>query len=494
MSAEDKAIGMYTELFGFAPAAVTKLAGAGSNRHYFRLTPPENVCAVPTVIATIGTDIAENHAFVALARHFATKKLPVPEIYSVAPDGMSYLQQDLGDKSLFSFLSRGTSSGVFDGETSGLLHASMRMLAEVQNFGAEELDWKLCCQQAMDGRMIRWDLNYFKYCFLKQVLPEFSESQLEDEFNRLYEKLLHRAQNADTFMIRDFQSRNVMIAGGIPFLIDFQGGRRGPVEYDVASFLWQAKAGIPAAVRNELIDSYVKHSIALNPDFDETAFRRYLPYFVLFRILQTLGAYGYRGLSEGKPHFLTSIPSALSNLETHMSDCGMAQEFPYLTELARQLPASPRIRETFMRMSVNPFNGLTVTVASFSYKKGIPVDFSGNGGGFVFDCRAVHNPGRYEQYKPLTGRDKAVKDFLENDGEIASFLEHAWSLVDASVNRYIKRAFDSLAVNFGCTGGRHRSVYSAEATARHIAECFPQVRVILCHREQGIFEVIPPSI
>ena len=247
----------------------------------------------------------------------------------------------------------------------------------------------------------------------------------------MHDLLLKHAKRATTFMVRDFQSRNIMLANGsVPYLIDFQGGRRGPVEYDVASFLWQAKAGIPKAVRDAVIDSYVKSARFINPAFDEATFRGVLPYFVLFRILQTLGAYGYRGISEGKSHFMASIPLALANLETHLAEYGLDKEFPYISDLAAMLRSTPVIQEVADRLNVAEYDGLTVTVTSFSYKKGFPADFSGNGGGFVFDCRAVHNPGRYDQYKILTGRDAAVKSFLEEDGEITTFLKMhgGWSM------------------------------------------------------------------
>lgn len=493
MSDEDKLIHLYTDLFGLAPASVTQLAGAGSNRRYFRIISAEGSDIAPSLIGTVGTDAAENRSFIALARHFRQQGLPVPEIFAVSDDAMHYLQEDLGDISLFSMVKSHACTGGFDTAIIDVMGKTIEMLADVQYKGAKGLDWNHCSPKAMDGRMIRWDLNYFKYCFLKQVNSVFSESMLEDEFDKLYETLVHYAMTATTFMVRDFQSRNIMMRANTPYLIDFQGGRRGPAEYDVASFLWQAKAEIPEHIRNLMIDRYVGKVASMNPAFDESEFRRALPYFVLFRIMQTLGAYGYRGLSEGKPHFIASIPHAVSNLKSHIATSGLSKEFPYLAHIADGLSSNRVITDATYLSSIPSFAGLTVTVTSFSYKKGIPVDLSGNGGGFAFDCRGVHNPGRYEQYKALTGRDEAVKTFLEENGEIYSFLNNAWGLVDASVSRYLERGFQSLCVNFGCTGGRHRSVYSADATARHIAATYPQARIVLYHREQGILEIIQPS-
>ena len=493
MPAESLVIELYKETFGHAPAQVTAIAGAGSNRCYFRMVAKDGSPAPASVIGTVGVNHAENAAFIALARHFTQQGLPVPEIIAVSPDGMCYLQSDLGDASLYSLISEDATNGHFTTESIALLEKSVEMLAQVQHYGARGLNWKLCSPEAMDSRMIRWDLNYFKYCFLKQTGLEFDEIKLEDEFERLHDTLMERVANATTFMIRDFQSRNVMISNGKPMLIDFQGGRRGPAEYDLASFLWQAKAHIPDNLRRHLTEHYLHAAIRINPEVNSKAFKTSLPYFVLFRILQTLGAYGFRGLSEGKAHFMSSIPQALSNLESHLREYNISTEFPYLHELTCRLHNTPVMTDLLTQARIKPFCGLTVTVGSFSYKRGLPKDFSGNGGGFVFDCRAVHNPGRYEQYKRLTGRDEPVKAFLEADGEITLFLNNAWGLTDASVERYLKRGFTSLSVNFGCTGGQHRSVYSAEATARHIAEKFPQTRVVLYHREQNILEIITPT-
>lgn len=271
-------------------------------------------------------------------------------------------------------------------------------------------------------------------------------------------------------MVRDFQSRNVMVgADGRLTLIDFQGGRRGPAEYDVASMLWQAKAHIPSELKNQLIDEYISRRKVLDSLFDEGRFRSRLPLLVLLRTLQVLGAYGFRGLVQGKSHFLESIPAGLENLRDVVTD-----EFPELKRIAALLMPPP----------------LKVTVGSFSYKKGLPDDPSGNGGGFVFDCRATHNPGRYVPFQHLTGRDKEVVDFLETDGEILPFLQHATALTDATVERYLQRGFTSLSVWFGCTGGQHRSVYCAEHVARHLNKKYG-VAVALVHREQHIKEELP---
>ncbi len=276
-------------------------------------------------------------------------------------------------------------------------------------------------------------------------------------------------------MYRDFQSRNVMLKDDTPWFIDFQGGRKGPFYYDVASFLWQAKAGFPQSLREELIGVYIDALRKYKP-VDEEYFREQLRHFVLFRTLQVLGAYGFRGYFEKKPHFMQSVPYAIANLRELLKKD--FPEYPYLTDVLEKLVDMKQFNDQTKK-------SLTVQVMSFAYKKGIPNDSTGNGGGFVFDCRAINNPGKYDRYKPFTGLDEQVIKFLEDDGEITVFLDHCYALVDASVARYIERGFTSLMVAFGCTGGQHRSVYSAQHMAEHLSKKF-NIKVELIHREQNI--------
>jgi hypothetical protein len=326
----------------------------------------------------------------------------------------------------------------------------------------------------LDRRGIQWDLHYFKYCFLKATGLEFEEERLEDDFDRLASVLLY--DNFQTFMYRDFQSRNIMIHEGTPYLIDFQGGRRGPIEYDLVSFLWQARARFTPDIRHTLIHEYLT-SARRYRSFDEEVFHHRLRYFVLFRTLQVLGAYGYRGYFEHKAHFVQSIPMAIDNLRTLLQED--FTDLPYLTTLLRQLTTLP------LFATAKEENELTVRIYSFSYKKGIPSDNSGNGGGFVFDCRAIHNPGRYDEYKSLTGRDEPVISFLDKEEAMQQFLTQIYDMVGYSVKKYQSRGFRNLMVSFGCTGGQHRSVYCAEHLAAYLNDTFG-VRVILTHREQGI--------
>ena len=410
-----------------------------------------------------------------MARHFREKGLPVPEVLSWTDDHLFYLQEDLGDILLFDAIEKGRKSSVFDEEERRLLRETITRLPDIQFLGAEEFDFSRCYPQPdFNQRSILWDLNYFKYCFLKATGLEFQENRLEDDFLKMSDVLL-RSSSA-TFMYRDFQSRNVMVRDGKPWFIDFQGGRKGPVYYDVASFLWQAKAKYPEDLREELLNDYIAALRKYIP-VDERYFRSQLRHFVLFRTLQVLGAYGFRGYFEKKPHFIQSVPFAIENLRQLLRED--YPEYPYLCQLLRALTGLKQFSDDLQRRM------LEVRVMSFAYKKGIPNDPSGNGGGFVFDCRAINNPGKYERYNHFTGLDEPVIQFLEDDGEITRFLEHVYHIVDASVKRYMDRGFTNLMVCFGCTGGQHRSVYSAQHLAEHLHERFG-VKVQLVHREQNI--------
>lgn len=466
---------LYQSYTGEAPTSIEPLPGAGSNRKYFRLKGKESL------IGVYGTSTEENRAFIYMARHFSQKGLPVPRILAEAADQSAYLQDDLGDISLFQFIKQGRESGNFSDEETNILKQTIRLLPQIQFEGNKEMNFSYCYPlAAFNRRSILWDLNYFKYCFLKATGLEFQENLLEDDFERMADTLLQI--EPQVFMYRDFQSRNIMIREEKPYFIDFQGGRKGPFYYDVASFLWQAKANYPDSLRQELLDEYLD---ALRPyhTMDKEQFLTTLRHFVLFRTLQVLGAYGFRGYFEKKAHFIQSVPYAIENLRQLLETD--FPEYPYLCLMLRKLTELPQFA------SIRNRRKLTVRVMSFSYKKGIPEDPSGNGGGYVFDCRAVHNPGKYEQYKQLTGRDKPVIDFLEQDGEILQFLEHVDALADAHVQRFLERGFTNLSICFGCTGGQHRSVYSAEHVAHHLNEKFG-VRIHLIHCEQHIEQILEP--
>ncbi|MCM1522380.1 MAG: phosphotransferase [Muribaculaceae bacterium] len=460
---------LYRETTGCMPTTISPLTPAGSSRRYFRLSGQESL------IGVIGTHKAENEAFIYLANHFASEGLPTPRMVAVSKDRMAYLQTDLGDTNLWSLR-----------DDMPLLCRTMELLPFLQTKGSDSIDYARCYPVSkFDTRSVMWDLNYFKYSYLNLTDVRYSEPHLEEAMKHLASEmeLLLNPQDSG-LMLRDFQSRNVMVKDGEPYFIDFQGARRGPLAYDVASFIFQAKAGFTEEIRQTLTTAYIN---SLSTQREVSAdFSRQVVLCGLVRTLQVLGAYGFRGLVEKKGHFIQSIPFALNNLRWFLeTDILDHPKLRYLKSVLGDVATHPPL--TFIAA---PPEGLTVRVTSFSYKKGIPVDPSGNGGGFVFDCRAMDNPGRYDEYKPLTGLDAPVIDFLESRGEIQRFLSECYGLVDSAVANYLERGFTSLTVNFGCTGGRHRSVYSAQHTAQHIKEIFPQVNVILSHREQNINTVL----
>ncbi|MBR8705076.1 RapZ C-terminal domain-containing protein [Bacteroides pyogenes] len=468
---------LYQTYTGASAETITELPSSGSNRRYFRLKGDR------TLIGVYGTSIEENDSFLYMADHFRKAGIPVPEVYCMSDDKFCYLQEDLGDVLLFNAIEKGRLTSVFSEEEKDMLRKTVRLLPVIQFVGADGFDFSRCYPQPeFNQRSILWDLNYFKYCFLKATGMEFQEDRLEDDFQKMSDVLL-RSSSA-TFMYRDFQSRNVMLREGEPWLIDFQGGRKGPFYYDVASFLWQAKARYPESLRRELLEEYLEALRKYKP-IDEAYFYSQLRHFVLFRTLQVLGAYGFRGYFEKKPHFIQSVPYAIENLRELLKE--EYPEYPYLCRVLRELTRLKQFTDDLKKRQ------LTVRVMSFAYKKGIPNDPTGNGGGFVFDCRAVNNPGKYERYKPFTGLDEPVIRFLEEDGEIVGFLEHACALVDASVKRYMERGFTHLSVCFGCTGGRHRSVYSAQHLAEHLNRKFG-VKVELMHREQNIEQTFEAAV
>lgn len=468
---------LYMSFVGQPADDVTELPSSGSNRRYFRIE------GAKTLIGVSGTSPEENSAFIYMARHFKEKGLPVPEVFCHSEDMKYYLQEDLGNTLLFDAIEKGRKSCVFDDKEKRLLHKAICLLPKIQFAGADGFDFGKCYQQSeLNQRSILWDLNYFKYCFLKATGMEFQENKLEDDFLKMSDVLL-RSSSA-TFMYRDFQSRNIMIKNDEPWLIDFQGGRKGPVYYDVASFLWQAKANYPEELRKELLEDYIRSLRQYTP-VDEKYFLNQLRHFVLFRTLQVLGAYGFRGYFEKKPHFIQSVPFAIENLRQLLKED--FPEYPYLCKVLRELTTLKQFSDDLQK------HRLEVKIVSFAYKKGIPNDPTGNGGGFVFDCRAINNPGKYERYNHFTGLDEPVISFLEEDGEITKFLKSVYEITDASVKRYMDRGFTNLMICFGCTGGQHRSVYSAQHLAEHINKKFG-VKVNLTHREQNIEQILESKL
>ncbi|SFF93017.1 RNase adapter RapZ [Prevotella sp. KH2C16] len=505
---------LYRHWNGEEPARVDKLPGAGSNRVYYRMQNSQG----ESVIGVVGTSRDENHAFIYLARHFTFRQLSVPRILAVSEDELCYLQTDLGQVSLFDAIKGGREAGGrYNQRERELLKKTIRELPDIQIRGVRGLDFSNCYPQPeFDVDSVLFDLNYFKYCFLKATELDFHELKLEANF-RMFAKDL-TSEPSESFLYRDFQARNIMLdTGGNPYFIDFQGGRKGPYYYDLASFLWQASAKYPNKLRRDLVYEYYNSLKNYTEVPAERHFVNRLALFVLFRMLQVLGAYGFRGYFERKKHFLDSIPPAMDNLRELLKMGEGTFPYPYMMDMLRRLTEMPQFahretpvvkREDGYKVTdrdiyqANPLDGpatfskydgkgpLVVTVYSFSYRKGMPEDESGNGGGYVFDCRSTHNPGRYEPYKKLTGLDEPVIRFLEDDGEILTFLDEVYKLADHHVARYMQRGFTHLMFCFGCTGGQHRSVYSAQHLGEHLHAKFGiEVRII--HREQNISRILP---
>jgi aminoglycoside/choline kinase family phosphotransferase len=462
---------LYRHRFGADPERLASLHGDASSRRLFRV-----IGAAGTAVGVYGPDPLENRAFLSFSRTFRAAGLPVPEIYGEDDAAGVYLEEDLGDSTLFDILSAGRQGPSPDAATVAAYREALRLLPRFQIEAGRILDYSVCHPRAsFDRQSIRWDLNYFKYYFLKLAGIAFSEQALEDDFGRFAELLL--AAPREHFLYRDFQSRNIMVCDGKPWFIDYQGGRRGALQYDVASILFDAKADLPFDLREALLEEYLRAAEAIEP-LDRGAFLASYPLFAYVRIFQALGAYGLRGYYERKARFLQSIPYAIRNLERLSIASPLPPEVPALAEVVRRLVASSALRQIG-----NVSLGLTVRVLSFAYRDGLPDDDSGHGGGWVFDCRFLPNPGREARFASLTGRDATVAGYLKAEPAVGAFLETVKGLVDEAVDNYRSRNFTDLSVAFGCTGGQHRSVYCAERLAEHLRS--RGVAVELRHREIG---------
>jgi aminoglycoside/choline kinase family phosphotransferase len=407
----------------------------------------------------------ENAAFLAFSRHFRRHGLPVPEIYAEDLDHGAYLEEDLGDTTLFEFLSLNRSG---DSISPPVVDYYRRVVAELPRFQIEagrDLDYSVCYPRAsFDRQSINWDLNYFKYYFLRLAAIPFNEQALEDDFDRLTNFLLEAP--SDFFLYRDFQSRNVMLHQGQPFFVDYQGGRKGALQYDIASLLFDAKADLPPDLRQQLLDAYLE-ALSNHIQLDRQAFLHYYYAFVYVRIMQALGAYGFRGFYERKPHFLQSVPYALKNIRWMLHHAKLPIELPTLLRAFQNMLASEKLQRLVPSAQPQTQN-LAVRIFSFSFHHDLPKDDSGNGGGFIFDARSLPNPGREERFKQLTGKDASVIDYLNQQEGVHQFLANAVALVEASVASYQQRGFKNLMVSFGCTGGQHRSVFLAEHLAKRL--------------------------
>ncbi len=452
--------------------SVEMLPSSGSYREYCRIKSSNR-----TVIGAFNADVKENTAFLSFTSHFRKNGIPVPGVFAVSADLKKYLLEDLGDTTLFDFLSVTREIEGFSENIISQYKKVLQILPKIQILAGKDLDYSVCYPRAaFDKQSMMWDLNYFKYYFLKLAKIQFDEQALEDDYQAFCDYLL--SAESDFFLYRDFQSRNVMLKNGEVWFIDYQGGRRGALQYDLASLLYDGKADIPESVRQQLFGFYVDELKKYIP-VDDDRFAAYYKGFVLIRIMQAMGAYGFRGFYEKKEHFLKSIPFALKNLEYLLTDLNLPVQLPELVKVLNELTQSEILKEIGRAKT-----HLTVTITSFSYKKGYPIDLSGNGGGHVFDCRALNNPGRYPELAVFTGKDIEIQQFLEQKSEIGVFLNAVKQIVDQSVKVYLEREFTNLSVSFGCTGGRHRSVYSAEKIAEYLRNNYP-VNVVVNHREMN---------
>jgi len=470
----DSISSLYKRWKGTDPVSLHVLPQSGSERRYFRLHDKEG-----SVIGTYGANIKENETFIYFSRHFRKKKLAVPEIYAVSDDTVFYLQEDFGDISLLNHLEEeGFTENIYR-----LFRNSLTSLAELQVKGDQGLDYKKCLTNTEFGRQaIMADLLYFKYYFLDALRKPYNKQKLIDDFEALSHYLTHTEYKY--FMFRDFQSRNILIQKDQScHFIDYQGGMKGAPQYDVASMLWQARANLPDNWKNRLLEDYMNSfEHLIGEKLERTVFRSQYNGYVLIRLLQVLGAYGFRGLFERKAQFLTSIPLALRNLKEFFQTQSIGIAVPEFRKVL-DLCVSDEIIHQFTPTQATDDTPLVVKINSFSYRGQLPEDESGNGGGFVFDCRGVLNPGRVESMKTRHGRDKDVKDYLEQQTKMPEFLNSVFDIVDITVEEYIRRGFESLVVSFGCTGGQHRSVYAADALARHLKNKF-KVKIVLKHLVQ----------
>jgi aminoglycoside/choline kinase family phosphotransferase len=455
-------------------------AASASDRRYARLSNTNR-----SVIGAHNTKKKENISFLAFAKHLHNKGVAIPEIYAEDLKSDIYLQEDLGEHTLLQTLQKEKTTDEFPESVLKLYQKVVQDLAFLQIKGDEGLDYQLCSEsQKFDKRAMMFDLNAFQFHFLKMVGLPYDAEKLERDFKRLV-NYLTKEEGYNYFMFRDFQSRNIMIKEGKPYYIDFQSGRKGPLQYDLASLIYQAKADLPQEVREELTDTYIE-AVSELIDIDIKQFRQQFYGYVILRTMQVLSTYGYRGFYQRKSHFLTSIPFALKNLEWLLDNGHFPKRMPTLKKVLKQLTKMEELKTINDKYSnPNSASKLLVTISSFSYKRGIPADESGHGGGFVFDCRNLNNPGRYAPYRKLTGRDEPVKQFLETQSAMPDFLQNVYALVDRAVKNYIDREFSHLMVSFGCTGGQHRSVYSADHLAKHLTDKF-DIEVKINHVEQEL--------
>lgn len=467
---------LFSEWKNAQPTRIEVIAKAGGDRQYFRLFLGEN----ESYIATYNPNhIAENEAFIYFSACFNELELPVPKVLHISPKKEVYFQTDAGNEALLDVLNREKySENVYQ-----LYQKSLQNLAKLQIKGDEKVDYSKCLNtQHFDKQVIDYDLRYFFFYFVHPQMAHYNRTSLFKDFEQFADFLM--AEKNQYFLYRDFQSRNILVNQNEVYFIDYQAGMKGALQYDVVSLLWQAKAALPTEWKESLLDFYFEEANKLlEGKLNKTDFYEKYKGFVLVRMLQTLGSYGYRGLFERRPYFLSAIPFALKQLRNFMKNNDFPLELPTLTHIIHHLTSDEMIHK-FTHIVATEKSKLKIKIKSFSYKKGIPKDESGNGGGFVFDCRGLLNPGRFTPYKTLTGRDEPVQTFLMTQSEMPTFLQHIYPTIDISVQNYLERDFDSLSIYFGCTGGQHRSVFAADSVAKYLKNKY-HVNIEVEHVERG---------
>lgn len=459
---------------------IQKLPQTASYREYYRISFDKN-----TVIGVFNEDLKENEAFLSFSKTFSGLNFNVPKVLHTDLENNVYLLNDLGDTTLYSLIHANRHDYKSTPKLIEYYKESLEQLLKFQITANKKIDYNYCYPRAkFDRQSILWDLNYFKYDFLKLGRIGFDEQLLENDLQKFSEFVA--SVNTDYFLYRDFQSRNIMIKDDEIYFIDYQGGRKGALQYDVASLLYDAKAEIPNPLREALLNHYLD-KLESDYNLDRTDFLKSYYAFVLIRIMQAMGAYGFRGLFEKKVHLVKSILPARKNLKYLLDNGKLDFNIPHLHTVFENIITSEEFNIYEDRDLPN--NKLSVTITSFSYKREIPIDLADNGGGFVFDCRGLNNPGRHLEFKLLNGRDTEVIKYLEENSEVENFLSHTFPLVDSTIETYLERGFKDLMINFGCTGGQHRSVYCADKLFNHIKNKY-DINIFLSHIEQGIKEEV----
>lgn len=442
---QDNLVQLFNSCTSDQVQSIDFLGTTASNRSYYRLFGQQNKS-----IGVYHNNDAENKAFLSFSKHFKYLGIRVPKILAQDLSKQIYLIEDLGDHSLFDLLSDLDIAIPY-------YKKALIELINLQTNALKGINLSLCTPRpALDQQSLQWDLNYFKYYFLKLNNIAFEEQKLEQDFQSFIKFLLKADQNY--FIHRDFQSRNILIHDGKSFLIDYQGGRKGPLQYDLVSLLFQVKAKLSNEIKEELLNFYLDELEKLQSINRVNFLRFYYPY-ALLRLMQVMGAYGFRGLYERKSHFIESIPFAIDSLKTVLQKLDISSDYPELSRCLHKLSKQEEDKRE---------GKLKIHIKTFAYKHGIPEDNTGHGQGFVFDCRFLPNPGRLKEYQNLSGKDLKVIDYLKKYPEVHQAIDQFIQITEQAVNNYIERDFEHLSINFGCTGGQHRSVYCAESLSKHL--------------------------